>query len=96
MNIFTDMIGLIVLIVGSGIVALTVTAWNRWRAISNRERFNKLEYIVFETERSELALLESDLARIGWGLSETSQTDSAQMLYRFEKKLPNAANWGRH
>ena len=88
------MIGPIILIVGFAVIALILTVWNRLRAVAARETFNKFDYVVFEAEGAELALLQSDLARIGWRLFKTSATDSAAMHYRFERTSPNAAKWG--
>ena len=94
MSSFADMIGPMILIVGFGIVALILTIWNRLRVIAARETLNKFDYVVFEAERSELVLLQSDLARIGWSLSKTSPTDSAAMHYRFERTSYNATKLG--
>jgi hypothetical protein len=93
-SIISDMIGPLILIVGLGFVALILPIWNGSRKIAARDTLNKSDFVVFETEPSELLLLQADFRQIGWTLSDTSPSDGGASFYRFERESRNAAKWG--
>ena len=77
-----------------GLLAIGVSVLQRVKARAARGKLNEYDFVVFETEPSELNLLASDLASNGWTLASTIDTETAAKLYRFEKNASGATKLG--
>ena len=77
-----------------GLLAVGVFAFQGVKARAARSTLNEYDFVVFETEPSELNVIASDLASNGWTLASTNETGTAAKLYRFEREASGATRLG--
>ena len=86
MNIWFDKF-LIELLPLAAILFLGAIAYTVHRYISrpSKAHLASCDYIVFEAVPLNLACIEADLADNGWRLTDSETTETAALLYRFQK-----------